>query len=86
MYIWRRGPRRLEFLDFSPGRWGQAPDAVANGGRIPGAMARGARALAPWPTAAGASLYKGPSPSLLPPSTLHTYGFQPLRSAFEICF
>jgi hypothetical protein len=55
MYIWHRGPRRLEFLPpwatalgdtptvGSPGRWGQAPDTVANDDRIPGAVAHGVR-------------------------------------------
>jgi hypothetical protein len=101
MYIWRRAPRRLEFLPpwvtvlgetptvGSKDRWGQgrqAPPAVATGGRspsvvahdgrIPNVVAHGGRALAPWPTTAGAGLYKGSSPcrrpltphSLLPPN------------------
>jgi hypothetical protein len=93
MYIWRRGPRRLEFLPLwatalgepptvgSTGRWGQAPavvatsgripSAVAHGSRIPSAVAHGGRALAPWSMAAGAGLFKGPSPCrrpLTPPS------------------
>jgi hypothetical protein len=85
MYIWRRGPRRLEFLppwatvfgepptDGSTGRWGQAPAVVATGGRIPSAVAHGGWVLALWPTAAGTLLYKGPSPyrqPLTPPSLL----------------
>jgi hypothetical protein len=99
MYIWRRGPRRLEFLPpwatalgdtptvGGPGRWGHAPDDVANGGRIPGAVAHDGRRL---PTTAGGGLYKGSSPcrrpSLLPPSTLHIFCFQPLRSTSEVYF
>jgi hypothetical protein len=52
-----------------------------------GPRRQGPGAAAPAP---GARLYKGPShcrrPSLLPPSTINTYGFQPLRSASEVCF
>jgi hypothetical protein len=55
MYIWRRGPWRLEFLPpwvtalgetltvGSTGRWGQTPTAVATGGRIPSTVATGGR-------------------------------------------
>jgi hypothetical protein len=54
-------------------RWGQPPAVVATGGRIPSAVAHGGWVLALWPTAAGALLYKGPSPyrqPLTPPSLL----------------
>jgi hypothetical protein len=71
-------------------RWGQAPAAVAIGGRIPSAAAHGGRALAPWPTTAEPAYIRGRAlaggPSLLPHSFLQTFGFQPLRSASDVCF
>jgi hypothetical protein len=101
MYIWRRGPRRLEFLPPWPttlgetptvgrtGRWGQTltPQPTASGN--PSAMGHGVRTLAPWAAAATPSYIMGrtpgASPSLLPHSSLQTFSFQPLRSASEVC-
>jgi hypothetical protein len=98
MYIWRRGPRRLEFLSpwatalgepptvGSLRRWVQAPATVATDGRIPSAAADSGRALAPWPTAAGAGLYKGSSPWRRPLTSPYKPSAFNLFGALKECF
>jgi hypothetical protein len=84
MYIWRRGPRRLESLQpwataaeetptvGSTDRWGKASGVVAHGAKIASAVSHGGRALTSWPTAAGAAYIRGQAPtadpSLHPPN------------------
>jgi hypothetical protein len=83
MYIWRRTPRRQEFLPpwgttlgetstvGNTGRWGQVPDAAGHGGRIPTAAAHGRIT----------SLEKGLSPCRRPPHSSLTPPSKP--SAFN---
>jgi hypothetical protein len=94
IYIWRRGPRRLEFLSpwatalgetatiGTTGRWGQTltlwPAASGN----PSAAGHGVRTLAPWDAAAGPAYIRGrapgASPTPSPHSSLQTFDFQHL--------
>jgi hypothetical protein len=98
IYIWRRGPRRLEFLSpwvtaagepptvGSTGRWGQdlTPWPTASGN--PSAVGHSVRTLALWAVAAEPAYIRGHAPAASPHSSLQIFGFQHLRSACEVCF
>jgi hypothetical protein len=85
MYIWRRAPRRLEFLPpwvtvlgetptvGSKDRWGQgrqAPPAVATGGRSPSVVAHDGRTLPSRATTAASPLYKRVTAAAASPPSL----------------
>jgi hypothetical protein len=88
MYLWRRGPRRLEFLPPWATALGETPTVGRTGwwGQILTPRPTAQEILAPWAVAAAPTYIRGRTLPLAPHSSLQTFGFQPLRSASEVCF